>query len=151
MEIKELFEKMKTATEEQNDAALEVFQEIMDSVKRAYPKTYKKYASKLDNAYSSYSGLTEEEAREAVKNLKNEDGSFGPHWDEAAVRSVYESNPELQQFNFWCVYYVLNMVYSDYYDPAYTIRTYVKLTRDFIGDKDAPHDKVRRYIEAMQA
>lgn len=71
---------------------------------------------------------------------------------EDTVRKVVESEPELQKYPFWCVYYVLNMMYADYYDPAFANpRTYIKLTKSFLNDKDAPKDKVRRYINAMKA
>lgn len=94
--------------------------------------------------------LDREQAQMYVGRLQNEDGSRGPHWDEQTVREVYKNHEELQDFGFWDVYYVLNMMYSDYYDPQFTTKTYVKLTCKFLNDKDAPKDKVLRYAEAME-
>jgi polyhydroxyalkanoate synthesis regulator phasin len=140
---------MVTGTKEQNDQAIEVLSEIMQELQKNYPAYYKKYDNKLESIYK-HGALTEQEAREAVSHLVNEDGTRGAHWDVDSIRKVVEMYPELSVYNFWCVYYVMNMIYSDYYDSSYSIKTYVKLAKDFIGDKDAPSDKVKRYIEAMK-
>jgi hypothetical protein len=41
------------------------------------------------------------------------------------------------------------MMYSDYYKPGRTTETYAMLAKDFLTDKDAPADKLKRYMEAM--
>ena len=123
---------------------------MLDEVKKYYPSKYNKYMTRVEQVYNEQYGLTEGEAKEAVRNLKNSDGTIGGHWSEDDIRKVVQSYPDLQKYNFWCVYYVMNMIYSDYYDPSYLIRTYVKLAIAFMNDKDAPADKVKRYIEAMR-
>lgn len=152
MEIQELIEKMKTATPIQNEETIEIAQEMLDAVKRAYPAAYNKYYNKIIDVYKEddQHGLSKEEALEVVSHFKNADGSTGAHWHEDTVRKVVEADTDLQQYPFWCVYYVLNMMYADYYDPAFSNpRTYIKLAKGFLKDPDAPKDKVRRYIDAM--
>lgn len=150
MEIQELIEKMKTATPAQNEALSEVAQQMLDEVHKYYPNRYNKYMGMIENIYS-HDGLSMEEAVEAVSHFKNSDGTTGAHWHEDTVRKVVESEPELQKYPFWCVYYVLNMMYADYYDPAFANpRTYIKLTKSWFKDADAPSDKTRRYINAMK-
>lgn len=58
-------------------------------------------------------------------------------------------HPDLKHYPFWAVYYVMNMIYSNYYDPSFTTKTYIKLTKDFLDDKDAPKHKALIYAKAM--
>lgn len=150
MEIHELIEKMKYATPAQNEQITEIAQEMLDEVKKYYPSKYNKYMTRVEQVYHQEHGLTEEEAKEAVSHFKNADGTTGAHWHEDSIRKAIESYPDLQKYPFWCVYYALNMVYSDFYDPSYLLRTYIKLAIGFLHDPDAPEDKVKRYIEAMK-
>lgn len=151
MEIKELYHYMLEGTQEQNDAAVEVLSEVMHEIQKKFPVYYAKYDKKLENIYKhSEHHLDKDAAMVAVSKLKNNDGSIGAHWNEAAVRSVVETHPELEKLNFWDLFYTLNMVYSDYYDADYGLKDYLRLAHDFIDDKDAPKDKVKRYIKAMQ-
>lgn len=149
MTLRELYEKMEHATEEQKEHIWEVMEEMADAFKKSYPKTYKKYADKLHDILCDH-GLTEEEAKLAASKLQNKDGSYGAHWNEETIRKVVDTYPELAKCPFWTVYYVMNMIYSDYYDPTFSTATYVKLALSFMHDKDAPEDKVEKYIAAMQ-
>ena len=151
MTISELFEKMKTATDEQNDKALEVFNEIMLAVKRAYPLPYKRYSEKLDEIYSEHEHLTKEEAMEYVDLMRNKDGSVGPHWTFEQVNSYMKSHNEYANLDPYSFYVALNMMYSDYYSPNKTTDTYAMLAKDFLVDKDAPKDKLKRYFIAMHS
>lgn len=152
MEIKELYHYMLNGTEEQNDQAIDVLGEIMQEVKRRFPGYYAKYDKKLEEIYHHGEGhLTKQEAMDAVSHLVNNDGSKGPHWDEDSIHKAVEMYPELSTCPFWDVFYVMNMVYSDYYRPEFALKDYVKLTKDFIHDEDAPADKVKRYIKAMKS
>lgn len=151
MEIKELYHYMITGTEEQNDQAIGVLSDIMSEIKKKFPIYYAKYDKKLEEIYKHNEyHLDKEMANKAVSKLKNNDGSIGAHWNESAVRQVVESHPELEKLNFWDLFYTLNMVYSDYYNVDYGLKDYIRLACDFIDDKDAPKDKVKRYIHAMQ-
>lgn len=147
MTIKELFDAMQHATAEQNDMAFDVVQDFADTVQKQFPNTYNKYMNRFKEIYHNHNDLTEMEAMDAVSKLKNKDGTTGPHWSVEQVEKTIPSYPELQNCPFWTLYYVLNMIYSDYYNPAFSVKTYILLAKDFIHDKDAPADKVRKYIE----
>lgn len=152
MEIKELFEHMKTATDEQNDQALEVFDQMLMGIKRAYPTEYRKYSMMLDDVYKAHeeSHLTKEEALDYVAHMKNKDGSVGPHWSLEQVKEYMSKHPEFDDLYLLDFYVAINMMYSDYYKPLRTVETYAMLAKDFITDKDAPADKVKRYMLAME-
>ena len=152
MEIKELFEAMKHATDEQNDQALEVFDQMLMGIKRAYPSEYRKYSMMLDEVYhkDEASHLTKEEALEYVAHMKNKDGSVGPHWSLEQVKEYMSKHPEFDDLYLLDFYVAINMMYSDYYKPLRTVETYAMLAKDFITDKDAPADKVKRYMLAME-
>lgn len=151
MEIKELYHYMLKGTEEQNDKAVDVLAEIMTELKKRFPGYYAKYDKRLEEIYHyGHNHLDMGEAREAVAHLKNTDGSQGGHWNEDDIKKAIGMYPELEEFSFWDVYYVMNMIYSDYYSPDFELKDYVRLTYDFIHDEDAPVDKVKRYIKAMK-
>lgn len=150
MEIKELFEAMKHATDEQNDAALSVFDDMVLAIKKAYPGPYKEYANKLDMIYNGKEHLSEEEALEYTESFVNKDGSTGPHWSLEQVKRFMANHSDYSMIDPNCFYVAINMMYSDYYRPTRTVETYAALAKDFLMDKDAPQDKLHRYIEAMR-
>lgn len=149
MEIKELYHYMTTATEEQNDQAINVLSEIMHDLQKRYPAYYKKYDDKLEKIYH-HETLSEEEALEYVSHMKNKDGSYGAHWTMQQTTDYLRSHPEFEHLNPVCFYVAMNMMYSDYYTISRTTDTYANLAKDFIDDADAPVDKVKRYMMAMK-
>lgn len=148
MEIKELYHYMTTATEEQNDKAIGVLSEIMHDLQKKYPLYYKKYDDRLEKIYKR-DALTEEEAMEYVSKMRNKDGSMGAHWTMQQTTDYMKSHSGFEMLNPNCFYVAMNMMYSDYYKPTRTTDTYAMLAKDFLEDKDAPSDKLKRYIEAM--
>lgn len=148
MEIKELYHYMTTATEEQNDQAIEVLSEIMHDLQKKYPEYYRKYDERLEIIYK-HNPLTKEEALHYVSRMKNKDGSVGEHWTYEQTSNYLQTHEGFQHLNKNCFYVAMNMMYSDYYKPARTTDTYANLAKDFIEDEDAPSDKVKRYMEAM--
>lgn len=148
MTIKELFEYMQKGSEEQNEEALAVVDEIMCVIKKKYPTYYHEYESKLKNIYK-HSYMTEEEAKEAVANMSNKDGSKGEHWSLEQVKNYMKDKPSYEMLDPICFYVTINMMYSDYYTPTTSVETYARLAKDFLDDKDAPADKLKRYLEAM--
>ena len=149
MTIKELFEYMKEGTEEQNEEALAVVDDIMNAIKTKFPSYYKKYETKLEDIYS-HSALTEKEAKEYVSHMKNKDGSVGEHWTLSQVQSFMGDHPEYLHIKPICFYVAMNMMYSDFYQPAISTEMYAAMAKDFLSDKDAPSDKLKRYIKAMK-
>lgn len=93
--------------------------------------------------------FTKETAEYAVSKLKNEDGTEGGHWDYNTTTSVMSSKGF--DFNPCDWYYVLNMVYSDYFSKDQSDEYYFKLAYDFLKDKDAPAGKAKKYFLAMHS
>lgn len=135
-------------TEEQNDQAIEVLSEIMNELQKKYPDYYRKYDKRLEQIYR-HGSMSEEDAKKYVSAMKNKDGSVGEHWSLAQVQSYMGSHPEYLDINPVCFYVAMNMMYSDYYKPTRSVDTYAALAKDFLEDKDAPADKLERYIKAM--
>lgn len=77
-----------------------------------------------------------------VAKFKNEDGTTGPHWDYDTVAKVAEGEG-VADVNLF--YYVLNMIYSDYYHSTFTDKDYIRMAKQFCQDKDAPADKALKY------
>lgn len=77
-----------------------------------------------------------------VSDFQNEDGTKGAHWDYETVEQVAKSEGIS---NVPLFYYVLNMIYSDYYYSGYSDKDYIRQALQFINDKDAPADKALRY------
>lgn len=150
MTIKELFDYMQEGTDEQNEEALEVVEEIMHIIRKKYPEHYKTYEDKLKQIYAHHSKMSEEEAKEYVSHFKNKDGSTGEHWTLEQVKNYMKGKPELEHLDPACFYAAINMMYSDYYKPTRSVETYAALAKDFLDDKDAPADKLKRYFDAMQ-
>ena len=84
--------------------------------------------------------LSREMADEWVEHMHNKDGSSGSHW------SYDQTTPLAEHRNKEDFYAVLNMMWSDYFSPAFTQQNYISLARDFIDDKDAPEDKTLKYF-----
>lgn len=93
--------------------------------------------------------FTKETAEYAVSKMKNEDGTEGGHWDYDTTTSVLKSKG--YDFNPCDWYYVLNMVYSDYFSKDQPDDYYFKLAYDFLKDKDAPVGKAKKYFLAMHS
>lgn len=85
-------------------------------------------------------------AEYAVSKLINEDGSKGQHWDYETTSKLADKYEIHDKPAF---YYVLNMIYSDFYESGRNDSEYVKDAVKFMNDKDAPHDKAERYYRAM--
>ena len=83
--------------------------------------------------------LSRDMADEWVAGMTNKDGTIGPHWSYEQT-SAYADNCDKNDF-----YAVLNMMWSDYYNPTLSQTQYIALAKDFLNDKDAPEDKVVRY------
>ena len=150
MTIKELYNYMTTASEEQNDQAIEVLSEIMHEIQKKFPTYYKKYDDKLEKIYK-HSSMTEAEAKKYVSQMHNKDGSVGEHWTIEQTTDYLLSHKEFEHINPNCFYVAMNMMYSDYYKPTRTVDTYASLAADFLEDKDAPSDKLKRYFAAMHS
>lgn len=122
----------------------EITEKFIDEVKDTNPDLVHRFMMKLKMYKHPFKNR--ERAEYAVGCLKNEDGSTGEHWDYDTTSKIAEKYGIESKPKF---YYVLNMVYSDFYEPGKPDSEYVKEALKFIGDKDAPYDKVERYYRAM--
>lgn len=117
------------------------------------------YRFSPEDASSSVATTTQAASKEpATKEQevakKNEDGSTGTHFaieetDHLAQRIGMSFSTN--NYNRWDWYYVLNMVYSDYYGHVPNdMASYVNIAKAFIEDKDAAPGKAYRYYVAMK-
>lgn len=98
--------------------------------------------------------LTKEDAMSWMYNMKNEDGSFGAHWDLEQTRPYMEPRGVTCELWKWAA--VMNMMYSDYCKAARKNSVdrpefYADLAAAFLEDKDAPEDKAGRYYHNIAA
>lgn len=92
--------------------------------------------------------FNKETAEYVVGCFENKDGSKGQHWTYDQTTSVLKSKGYYFEEADW--YYVLNMIYSDYYKNGRTDDTYIELAHDFLDDVDAPEGKAKKYYLAMK-
>ena len=116
-----------------------------EEVKMKEPELAHKFLMKVDLLLNPH--FTEETAKHVVAKMVNKDGSRGEHWTYEQTSEVLNS----QGFDFneadW--YYVLSMIYSDYYKSGRTTETYIEMAHDFLADSDAPEGKAKKYYWAM--
>lgn len=91
--------------------------------------------------------FTEWLVEKATKDMINEDGTSGRHWTTDQTTSVAKQNGIIfEHFNEYDWNYVMNMIYSDYYGAVSNdLSSYVKLSRKFLEDRDAPEGKALKY------
>ena len=91
-------------------------------------------------------------SKKAVEELHNEDGTNGSHWTyDQAISIAKQYNVSFTSFNEYDWYYVINMIYSDYYGAiSNEASAYVKFAKRFLEDKDAPEGKAFKYYMAMK-
>lgn len=150
MEYKELIHKAKM-----HEVGDDVWHEVVEAVdgffvwaKQYHPEEVKKVMDYLTDVIC-YPMLTLEEAKEWVEHLTNNDGTKGEHWSVDSIRAAMQSNPILQKFTLADVYAAMNMNWSDRWKAGYNDVQAVQDTILFLDDKDAPKNKMRRYIYAM--
>ena len=151
MTIKELMHKAehKDLNKEVWRDIYEEMEEFIEEVKHIHPDKVKKLEEELEELIC-YTPLSMDEAVHWVKHLKNNDGTSGAHWSEEEIRKAVQANPVLSKFSFPDVYAAMNMVWSDNWESGYSDIHAVKDAAKFLSDKDAPKNKMYRYIKAMQ-
>lgn len=98
--------------------------------------------------------LTKEDAMSWMYNMKNEDGSYGAHWEIEQTRPFMAPRGITCEAWEWAA--VMNMMYSDYCKAARKNSVdrpefYADLAAAFLEDKDAPEDKAGRYYHSIAA
>lgn len=118
---------------------------FVEEVRNKDPELVENFLLKVDLLLNPH--FTRETSKYAVSKMKNKDGSVGEHWDYDTTSRVINSKGYDFKECDW--YYVLNMIYSDYYKTGRSDETYIELAYDFLSDKDAPHDKAKRYYKSL--
>jgi len=121
---------------------------FIESMRVLHPAEVDKFLSDMETAIC-YPPLTEEQAKEYVAHMKNKDGSEGQHWSLEQTTDYMKTHSDYANLNPLDFYVAINMMYSDYYKATFSNDQYAVMAKDFIGDKDAPSNKVVRYIKAM--
>lgn len=118
---------------------------FVEEVREKHPEMVEHFLIKVDLLLNPH--FSKESSKYAVSKLKNKDGTTGEHWNKETTDRVLEAKG--YDFNYCDWYYVLNMIYSDYYKSGRSDDTYIEFAYDFLADKDAPEDKAKRYYKAM--
>ena len=132
------------ATKADMETLTELTGDFLEKIRAKEPEV-DKLITKIDLMLNP--DFTKETAEYAVSKMKNDDGTEGGHWDYDTTTSVLKSKG--YDFNPCDWYYVLNMVYSDYFSKDQPDDYYFKLAYDFLKDKDAPVGKAKKYFLAM--
>lgn len=96
--------------------------------------------------------MDEETAHEWMENLRNEDGTKGPHWTkEQTTQVMKQKGIDCDPVEFWVA---MNAMYSDYFNVAKKMNVnnvdfYTHMAKAFIDDKDAGEGKLMRYYDAV--
>ena len=127
-----------------------ILDDVLLDLEVAHPHYYWKVIHKLHMLING-PHFDEAMAVWAVSQMINEDGTKGAHWTIEDTSSVAASTAIVfDKFNKWDWYYVLNMIYSDYYNVIGSdISLYVQFSKAWIADKDAPEGKAFKYFMAM--
>lgn len=122
---------------------------FVESMRVLHPAEVDKFLTDMENDIC-YPPLTEAQAKAYVSGMDNKDGTKGEHWTHEQTQTYMNSHEEYKNLNDLDFYVAMNMMYSDYYKPSYTTENYASMAKDFLTDKDAPGNKVVRYIHAME-
>ncbi|MBQ0114180.1 MAG: hypothetical protein KBT03_13705 [Bacteroidales bacterium] len=112
-------------------------------VKKSHPELAHDFVMKLK--LYKHPMHDRETVEHIVAEFQNDDGTNGQHWDYDTTSKIAES----YGIDKNVFYYVINMMYSDFYYPDKSDDRYIKDAVKFIHDKDAPVDKAERYYRAM--
>lgn len=122
---------------------------FIESIRPMHTAEVDKFLEDMENEIC-FPKLTKESAEAYVAAMDNKDGSKGGHWTYDQVVAYKNAHSEYKELDDLCFYVAINMMYSDYYKPSFTTDNYASMAKDFIADKDAPSNKVVRYMTVMK-
>ena len=103
-----------------------------------HPYDKEEFFEDVEGIFSKH--LTMSKAKKLVSELENDDGSTGEHWTPEQISIVWKNAGyplETEDYNHAEIYYVMNMVYSDYYKMYKdNVASYLMHTYLFLNDKD---------------
>lgn len=129
-----------------NEILMETFKESIKPLKYSDREIYEEVVDKLyKECYGEH--FSDWLAEKAVENFKNVDGTEGAHWTIEQIDDVIRQyGIKCVGFNRWDLYYVMNMLYSDYYNVLGSdTAIYVKLSKAWFEDPDVSEGKAYRY------
>ncbi len=141
-------ELVKEANEKENSVSImKSWEGILDQyLHRLCDEDYEKLLCEL---YISINGehFNEESAVKAVSEMENEDGTCGEYYSLQYVKDIaHRYNTQFIEYNVYDLYYVMNMMHSDYYNVVgHNDDVYIKMSLAFLEDKDAKAGKAFRY------
>ena len=116
----------------------DIMEDMIDDLKYTEHHKYKAIEHKLHTlVYGEH--LSEYLAHHWVSHMENKDGTHGEHW------TMDQTNQFAGNHNHCDWYAVMNMIYSDYYNPKFDTNTYVELAHDWINDADVGEGKTLKY------
>lgn len=128
----------------------DVFEDVMESLQVHHPELYEKFYKETKEIMEVHN-LTEEEAKHYVENLKHKDGTYGEFFTMEKVEDLMRRSPELAKYDKNDMYYVLNMLHSDFYKPKWDIDTYVMFALMWLDDPDGKANKAKLHAEVFHA
>ena len=87
--------------------------------------------------------LGEDLAKSWVAQMKNKDGTTGAHWTWDQVAQLQKEKRIGKDVG--TVYALLNMMYSDYYNPKFDLNIYIEMVKDWLNDPDVGECKTLKY------
>lgn len=152
MNIKQLHEKIYNTDKYDNIIKdwVNIFNELLIDLKVDNPKIEQII---MNDLYVSVYGehFDKDTAIEAVSGMKNVDGTKGEHW------TITQTNEAAKKFgitfdtyNQYDFYYVLNMMYNDYYN-IFTddVNSYIQIAVAWLDDPDVSEGKAWRYYRKV--
>lgn len=133
-------------TDEQMEELADVFEDVMEHLKDHHPEIYDKFYKQVEDIMEP-EHLSEEDAKFYVGNLTHKDGTKGEYFSYKHLEELCRRNPELSKYDKNDVYYVINMLHSDFYKPKWDVDTYVMFTTMWLDDPDGKPNKAKLHAE----
>lgn len=133
------------------DILTEAYTRCVEPLKHSHPQLYHTIANELYvECYGEH--FSEWLAVKATRSMKNADGTEGEHWTINQIDDfIRQYSIKCENFNRWDLYYIMNMLYSDYYSVFGTdTSTYVKMSKAWFADIDVAEGKAYRYYMSMK-
>lgn len=134
----------KYTTENTMWTTIELVDDFLYKMKEYHKEQVEELLEDIENAMNK--GLTKESAEHYVSLLVNEDGSKGGKWSCEQIKETLEKKDiplETKDYNFYDLYYLINMVYSDHNETVHgNIDTIINLALDLAEDVDFPTEKI---------
>lgn len=111
-----------------------------------------RWSEKESGHARGYEEFNHERAKEWTKQMRNEDGTTGPHWTMDQVKQVMKQHGiDHDAAAFWAI---INSIYSDYCavfkkHGVNTMEMYIDMAKAWLNDKDAVKDKAGAYFDCV--